>query len=180
MRMLDHRPNDLFRMGIRRSGPFLLCLFLFGPAFAQSGNCTQGDASTRPDCPQAIAFFKTFQAAFNNNDRAKVASLVSYPVLTSLHRKRVHIKNAAQFRTHYNEIFNRQISCAILAASTRDVWGNWRGFMVARGAIWFDAIVPAGERANTSSPDYSSRDPFKIITINNDSDYGCRSAPASR
>lgn len=177
--MLDHRPKDLVTIEIRRSGPFLLCLFLFGSAFAQSENCTQKDASTRPDCPQAIAFFQTFQAAFNNNDRQKVASLVSYPVLTRLHHKRVHITNAAQFRTHYNEIFDRQISCAILAASKRDVWGNWRGFMVARGAIWFDAIVPAGERANTSCPDRSSRYPFKIITINNASYYACRNARAS-
>jgi hypothetical protein len=158
----------------------LTCLFLPSSALSQEdGNCTKG-ASPRPDCPEAIAFFRTFQAALSNNDRAKVASLVSYPVLTSLRHRRANVKSAAQLLVHYDEIFDRRVRCAILAAKAKDVWGNWRGFTVDGGPIWFDAIIPAHEHPDTAGLDHSSRYPFKIIGINNDSDYRCQSSPGLR
>ena len=34
------------------------------------------------------------------------------------------------------------VRAAILKATADDVWGNYRGFMIGDGVIWFDGIVP--------------------------------------
>jgi hypothetical protein len=145
-------------------------------ASGQSGNCTQKDESTRPDCPGALAFFRTFQSAFRKNDRQKLASLISYPVLTTLKHKEVRIRNPEQLLSHSDEIFDEGVRCAILNATEKDVWGNWRGFTIDRGAIWFDVIIPRSDRTDTNAPDYWTKFPFKIITINNDAYYPCKTS----
>ena len=170
-----NRKYNLIEMQMRML--MTLCLawgFLIGSAVAQSGNCTERDSSVRPDCPGAIAFFRTFQSALKNNDRPQVADLISYPALTLLHKKPTHIRNRAQLLEHFDEIFDDRIRCALFSASDKDVWGNWRGFTVDGGAIWFDEIIPPGEHPDTNSPDYWKQHPFKVITINNDSDYACQ------
>ncbi|HZR66063.1 MAG TPA: hypothetical protein VFA85_12990 [Terriglobales bacterium] len=157
---------------------FFVWPFLLSYALGQ-GNCTKKDGSTRPDCPQAIAFFRGFQAALSSNDRSQVAALVSYPVRITLRHKPARIKNAAQFLAHYDEIFGTRIRCAILNATDEDVWGNWQGFTVDGGPVWFDGIIPPGEHPDIHSPDYWSRYSLKIVAINNDAYFKCKSAPES-
>jgi hypothetical protein len=162
-------------MQIRRLFPGLLvATLLLAPAEAQTGNCTQTNVATRPDCPGALIFFRSFQSALQKNDRQTVASLISYPVLTSINRRRVHLRNQAQLLAHFDDIFDSGVRCAILNATEKDVWGNWQGFTVGGGAVWFDGIIPAGERPDTRAPDYWTRYPFKIKTINNNSQYPCK------
>ena len=156
----------------------IACALVVPSAAGQSGNCTQKDSSTRPDCPRALAFFLNFRSALENNDRQRVASLISYPVLAQLHKKRTFIRSRGQLIFHFDEVFDQQIRCAILSATDKDVWGNSRGFTVDGGPIWFDGIIPADEHPDTDAPDYWSRYPIKIITINNGSHYEChRSRP---
>jgi hypothetical protein len=64
-------------------------------------------------------------------------------------------------------------SCSILNATEKDVWGNWQGFTVGQGAVWFDGIIPQSEHPDTKAPDYWTKYPFKIKTINNDAQYSC-------
>jgi hypothetical protein len=154
----------------------LLAASVAGSAVAQSGNCTQIDSSTRPDCPGALAFFRSLQSALQKNDRRTVASLVTYPVLTSLHHKRVRISNRTQLLAHFNDVFDDGVRCAILKATEKDVWGNWQGFTVGSGAVWFDSVIPPSEHPDTKAPDYWTKYPFKIKTINNDAHYPCKSA----
>jgi hypothetical protein len=149
---------------------------LAGSAMAQAGNCAQKDSSTRPDCPGALTFFRSFQSALQKDDRRTVASLISYPVLTSIHHKRVHIRTQAQLLAHFDDIFDEGVRCTILNASDTDVWGNWRGFTVDGGAVWFDGIIPSGEHPDTKAPDFWTRYPFKVITVNNDSYYPCKTS----
>ncbi len=150
-----------------------LALALCAPAFgyAQSdkaqpeGNCTHPDPSTRPDCPAAIAFLAKFQNALKRNDRDALAALVNYPLLASPDKK-IHIRSRAQLLASYDSIFNPQVRAAILKATADDVWGNYRGFMVGDGVIWFDAIIPPNAHPDPSAPDYWKKYPFKIITVN--------------
>ena len=51
---------------------------------------------------------------------------------------------------------------AILQATADDVWGNYRGFMVGRGVIWFDVVIPSDK----SVPGDTKKYPFKVITVN--------------
>jgi hypothetical protein len=146
-----------------------------GSAVAQAGNCTQTDSSTRPDCPRALAFFHSFQSALQKDDRQAIASLVTYPVLTSLHHKRIRITKRTQLLAHFDDIFDEGVRCSILNATEKDVWGNWQGFTVGGGPVWFDGIIPPNERPHTEAPDYWTKYPFKIKTINNDAWYPCKS-----
>ncbi|HEY3990017.1 MAG TPA: hypothetical protein VGM02_12015 [Acidobacteriaceae bacterium] len=154
----------------------LACLLVLGrsaPAGAQKaavpahpapqGNCTHPDPSTRPECPGAIAFLAKLQDALKRNDHAAVASMVSYPLLATDGGKR-HIRSRAQLLAGFDQVFNPQVRAAILAATADDVWGNSKGFMIGRGVIWFDVVLPP--HADLSAPDSWKKYPFKLITVN--------------
>jgi hypothetical protein len=152
----------------------LLAMAMLGrSALGQAGNCTQKDSSTRPDCPGALAFFVKLQSALRNNDRPSVASLVSYPALVRMHHRPARIRTRAELLAHFDQIFDAGVRCVILNASEKDVWGNWRGFTVDGGAVWFDGIIPRGKHADIKARDHWTRYPFKIITVNNESQYSC-------
>lgn len=153
---------------------FVAVVLLAIPAklFSAEGNCATGGKPARPDCTRAIAFFSEFQNAFRDNDRKKVAGLIEYPLLTSLRGKRVNIRGAEELLAHYDEIFDGGVRCAILSASAKSVWGNSRGFMVGNGEIWFDGIIPQREKPDPKSPDFWTKYPFKVKTVNNDSAPG--------
>ena len=131
------------------------------------GNCTQIDNSSRPDCPSAIAFFGRMQTALKNHDRQTLVSLIHYPLLTTLNHKKARIRNRRDLLSHYDDIFDAGVRCAILNSASKDVWGNWRGFTIDGGDVWFDAIIPPGDRPDIKAPDYWTRYSFAIITINN-------------
>jgi hypothetical protein len=147
---------------------FALCSPALGHAQqsnASTGNCTHPDPATRPDCPAAIAFLAKFQDVLKRNDRKAVASLVNYPLLATAGGK-THVRSRAQLLANFDRIFNPQVRAAILKATADDVWGNVHGFMIGRGVIWFDGIIPRNAHPDPSAPDYWKKYPFKIITVN--------------
>jgi hypothetical protein len=137
------------------------------------GNCVQKDNSSRPDCPGALAFFLKLQSAFQANNRRAVAGMIEYPLLTTAHHKTVRITNERQLLAHFDEVFDAGVRCVILHSTEKDVWGNWQGFTVDGGALWFDGIIPATEKADPNAPDFWTKYPFKIKTVNNGSKYRC-------
>lgn len=146
----------------------LLAIFLSpSSAFPRDGNCTQKDNSSRPDCPRAIAFFGRVQSALKRDDRRSLASMVNYPLRANLKGHRVYILNRDELLSHFDELFDDGVRSAVLKATREDVWGNWQGFMIGHGAIWFDAIIPHGEEPDPKAADYWAKYLFKIITINN-------------
>lgn len=130
------------------------------PPSAPQGNCTHHDLATRSDCPAAIAFLAKLQDAFKSNDHAAVASLVSYPLLVTAGGKR-QVRSRAQLLAEFDHVFTASIRAAILNATDDDVWGNSHGFMIGRGAIWFDAVAP-----RNASPAAAANAPMKLITVN--------------
>ncbi len=74
------------------------------------------------------------------------------------------IRNRQQFLQAYSQVFTPQVICAVEAAKPSDVWGNYQGFMVGQGVIWWDQIIPASVK--NPQPD-SGKYPFKIIAVNN-------------
>ena len=89
-----------------------------------------------------------------------MASLVHYPLLVT-EGGRKQIRSRAELLAKFNSIFNASVRAAILNATADDVWGNSHGFMVGRGVIWFDGIVPRNQGA-TAQANY----PFRLITVN--------------
>src|SRR6202041_582230 len=65
-------------------------------AVGQSGNCARKDGSTRPDCPGAIAFFDRVHTALEKDDRQALASLIHYPLRTSIDHKQTMVRNRQQ------------------------------------------------------------------------------------
>ena len=93
--------------------------------------------------------------------------MVHYPLRATLKGHNAHILNRNELLSHFDELFDDSVRSAVLKATDEDVWGNWQGFMIGRGTIWFDAIVPPGEKPDPKAADYWAKYPFKIITINN-------------
>ncbi len=167
------------QLGARRlalASALLLCLVITGPAVhAQkapvpatpqpTGNCTHPDPATRPDCPGAIAFLAKFQDALKRHDRPAVAALVHYPLLAT-EGGRKQIRSRSGLLARFDSIFNAQVRAAILSATADDVWGNSHGFMIGRGVIWFDGIIPPNAHPDPDAPDYWKKYPFKVITVN--------------
>jgi hypothetical protein len=112
-------------------------LLLGGSTIAQ-----EKSACSLPDCDQAKAFFQQFQKAMNEDKRQDAASLVSYPLKSYRHGKATIISNKSQLFAKYDSVFDAPTRCAIRHAGEDDVWGNWRGFTVAQGVIWWDRIIP--------------------------------------
>ena len=136
----------------------------------------QKDDSSRPDCPSALVFFREFQSELQADNRHAVARMVTYSLLTTDHHRTIHITSERQLLTHFDEIFDAEVRCVILHANEKDVWGNWQGFTVDSGAVWFDSIIPANEKADPTAADYWTKYPFKIKTVNNSSEYPCNSS----
>ena len=133
---------------------------------ASQGNCTHPGPATRPDCPDAIAFLEKFQAALKSNDHEAVALLVNYPLLITGAAGRTQIRSRAQLLSSFDGIFTAAMRSAILKATPDDVWGNYQGFMIADGMIWFDGIVPRNQATHPSATGNAAKYPFKLITVN--------------
>ena len=53
-------------------------------------------------------------------------------------------KTKSQLLAEYDTVFTPGVRCAIQSATLSDVWGNWRGFTISAGAIWWDHDIPGG------------------------------------
>jgi hypothetical protein len=146
-------------------------------AAAQDEACPK---DSRPDCSRAIVFFHRIQAELRDNNRAALADEIEYPLLTSILHKKTHIQTRKQFLALFDQVFDKGVRCAILNASDKDVWGNWQGYTVGNGAIWFDDRIPRGEVIDTKAPDFWTKYPFQIVTVNNDSALPCKSSRATQ
>ena len=91
-------------------------------------------------------------------------TLVRYP-LRSYHKGKVTVfKTKAQLLAGYDMVFTVGVRCAIQSASLSDVWGNWRGFTIGAGAIWWDRIIP-NSATNMQTSDLSNY-PFGVLSVN--------------
>jgi hypothetical protein len=131
---------------------------------APQGNCTHPDPATRPDCPDAIAFLAKFQDALKRNNHEAVALLVNYPLRVTGAAGKTQVRSRAQLLSSFDGIFTATVRSAILKATPDDVWGNYQGFMIGDGVIWFDGIIHRNQAGRTSAPD--AKYPFKLITVN--------------
>jgi hypothetical protein len=99
--------------------------------------------------------------------------MMRYPFLTSVNHKKVRISTPAKLLGHFDEVFDKGVRCQIANSTDGDVWGNSHGFTIKDGAIWFDDLIPPREMVDPKAPDYWTRGTFKVITVNNESDYPC-------
>jgi hypothetical protein len=119
---------------------------------------------TLPDCDQAKDFFQHFQHAVDENQKQQVVTMVRYPLRSYLNGKATVYKSKAQLLAGYDTVFTPGVRCAIKTATLSDVWGNWRGFTISAGAIWWDRIIP--NSASNVQPSDLSKYPFGVFGVN--------------
>jgi hypothetical protein len=174
----NHAGHHANKKSLQLSVVLVFALLSVSASHSQGMPCPKDG---RPDCPRAVVFFHRVRDALAKNDRNKIAVMMDYPFLTWINHRKVQISTPARFLNHFSEIFDRGVRCEILGATDKDVWGNSDGFTVGGGAIWFDDLLPPGEKLDPDSPDYWTKGSFKIITVNNESYYPCaQSAKAEK
>jgi hypothetical protein len=148
----------------RISAPYFAGLFFLisiSPyASAQSTVGTQAcqgstvDAQGEDVARKSRAFLAELQAAESKGDKARVATMVSYPLLVNHGSSRMRIRTKAQFLSQYDAIFTKHIHQAIAQQTAKCLFGNYQGAMIGDGEVWFSE-QPGGA--------------WKIISVNLDS-----------
>ncbi len=82
-------------------------------------------------------FLSELQAAVKAEDKAKVAALISYPVLVIRGDRKTHIKTKAEFLNRYDAIFDAHVRQVIAQQSAKCLFGNYQGAMIGDGEVWF-------------------------------------------
>lgn len=118
-------------------------------ALGQSASCEKGNLSAEPDATvkDATDFLANLQQALKAGNRSKVIELVHYPLTASTNDATLHIADSAELTKKYNAVFTPKWRKAILQQDIGCVnrIGD-KGFMLARGALWFDRIESEGMR----------------------------------
>ncbi len=90
--------------------------------------------------------------------------MIRYPLHSYRNGKATVFKTKTSLLAGYDSVFTDGVRCAIKTASLDDVWGNWRGFTISAGAIWWDRIIP--NSAGTPQPSDLSKYPFGVCGVN--------------
>jgi hypothetical protein len=115
--------------------------------------------------PRRNRVLRSLQTALTKNDRETIASLINLPLRTSIDHNRTVVRSRQRFSTHFDKSFDPGIRCEDLAASEKDAWSDWQGFMVGNGSIWFDEITPQliGRAANLRISERSTHSKSKRL-----------------
>ena len=98
-------------------------------------------------------------------DKNQLASMVAYPLRSFLSMERIQIRNRDQFLNLYPQLLTPAVVCAIKAAKTSDVWGNYQGFMIGMAAL-----VGPDYSCNGKNPDLELRQLSlsEVVAINSE------------
>lgn len=97
------------------------------------------------------AFLAELQAAVDKGDKAKVAGMISYPLLVIHSSSKTRVRTEAQFLSRYDSIFDAHVRQAIAQQSAKCLFGNYQGTMIGDGEVWYREQESGG---------------MKIVTIN--------------
>lgn len=135
-------------MKIVRGLLFCVCaLLIVVAAAAQStpgcsgGSSTLKDFFNPADTARAEQFLTTLQGALTNNDRAKIAGMVQYPLRVNtkggVHRQ---IRNRQQFLAQFDQLFTPATRSVVRAQVPACMFARDQGVMIGDGQIWFQDV----------------------------------------
>ena len=108
----------------------------------KAGNLSEESAES---IAKVSAFLSELQNAVRSDDRSRVSTMISYPLLVSKDNSRRRIRSEKEFLDEYTRIFTPQLKVLSLKQSPQCVSRvGAQGFTISRGEIWFD-IYPSGE-----------------------------------
>lgn len=97
-------------------------------------------AAAFPVTVQDKAFCVSLQQLVQRGDKAKLATLVKYPLKVSVGWGDLIARGPKDFVAHYDEIFSPDVIAAIQKQDPEKLFKNWQGVMVGSGEVWFGAI----------------------------------------
>ncbi len=104
-------------------------------------------------------FLLMLQRAVQQQDKSKVASLISYPITAPVQGKDSVITDPQQFIKHYEHIFTPALRSVVLTQRYQTLFANSEGVMIGKqGEIWYSGICQDSR---------CQRYTIKIIRINN-------------
>ena len=74
------------------------------------------------------------------------------------------VQNKQQLLAKYEAIFDGPMRCTLKVLRPDDVWGNYRGFTVGAGLIWWDRLIP--KPASKAALSDITKYPFKVYSVN--------------
>jgi hypothetical protein len=83
-------------------------------------------------------FFETLQSSVAAGDRAKVCTMMNYPLRVATMSDK--IANEASCLQKYDRIFTAPVRDAVHQQRFDDLFANWQGVMIGNGQIWFSGI----------------------------------------
>ncbi|MBF4492463.1 hypothetical protein IRZ83_06205 [Flavobacterium sp. JLP] len=88
--------------------------------------------------PEYQKFVKSFIANVKSNNKAGVASFISFPL--SREYPIPAVKNKAEFLKRYDQIFDAALKAEIVKSNPAKDWSEvgWRGIMLNQGTLWID------------------------------------------
>ena len=112
-------------------------------------------AGLKPD--EVRLFLQALQTAVGRDDRARVATLVSYPIKVRLMGQPVSLDTPAAFMDHYSDIMNGRVKRAVTQAKFDELFVNYQGIRLGRGELWCAGVYEKGQQTYR----------IRIIAINN-------------
>ncbi|HVF57533.1 MAG TPA: hypothetical protein VM934_15365 [Pyrinomonadaceae bacterium] len=98
-------------------------------------------------------FLADLQEAVAQDDRARVASMLSYPLTLHSGKRRTVLRRKSDLLKKYGVVFNRKVKDALAKQKASELFANWQGVMIGDGAIWFGEVGGAGQ--------------LKVVAVNN-------------
>jgi hypothetical protein len=82
---------------------------------------------------------RSFLQAVAVGNRPAVAKFISYPCTFWQNKKQISVESSSELLKHDDQIFTVKFKSLISEGIPHHMFANWRGIMLARGAVWFDA-----------------------------------------
>lgn len=117
------------------------------------------------EAAEVKAFLDALRHALVEDDRARVAEMVAYPLTVTLDGETTTLSNAEDLHTHYEDVFAPSIREALHQQQLAELFANYQGVRIGRGEIWLGGVYPE-EDADAYE--------VKIIAINHGAAEGAR------
>jgi hypothetical protein len=119
----------------------ILLAFLIIPATAIAQQTGKYSAAGIDNDAAVERFLHDLQEAVSKNQRAKVTSMIAYPIKVGVGRHREVIRKKSEMLKKYDSVFNQKVKEALGKQKVSELFVNGQGVMVGDGEIWFNQMA---------------------------------------
>lgn len=121
-----------------------------------AATAAEPDAAGTP--PQTVeAFAREFQSALRQQDTARVAEMVAFPLRVNTEGRKGRRVNQATLLKSFDQVFTPGVVKGVLAQDPTRLFQNSQGVMFGDGAVWAAEVCPTQPKPSC---------PLRVITVN--------------